>query len=96
MAQIIGLKEKQQVLKDINKQLKSIAVINDFLTSENPTGIYTLSFGDHSTPIFCEDSEYIKALVKASKQDLVTKIRKAAEANMIEFSDDEEALLSLE
>jgi len=44
MARIIGLKEKQLALADINHKLKSLIPINDFLNEINASGLYTISF----------------------------------------------------
>lgn len=94
MAQIIGYKEQQRALKEIGKQLKVIETINRFLSTQNDSGMYTLSFGDCSTPLICKDPEAIEKLVLSSKQALITQIRASAEANRIEFDEAEEALLS--
>lgn len=44
MARIIGLKEKQVALSEINQKLKSLIPINEFLNEPNPSGFYTISF----------------------------------------------------
>lgn len=44
MARIIGLKEKQLALAEINQKLKSLIPINEFLSEPNPSGLYTIAF----------------------------------------------------
>lgn len=44
MAKIMGLKEKQLALANINHKLKSLIPINEFLNETNPSGLYTISF----------------------------------------------------
>lgn len=44
MARIIGLKEKQLALAEINQKLKSLIPINEFLNEINDSGLYTISF----------------------------------------------------
>lgn len=94
MAYIVGLKEKQLVLKEISKKLKALAPINAFLSAENPSGLYTISFGDHSCHLRCDDSEQIKGFVRSYKKELVEEIRSMAEKATIDFDEDEEALLN--
>lgn len=94
MAQIRGIKDMQLALKDIEKQLKTVKTINQFLETQNDSGMYTLSFGNYSTPLICKDTEKIQELVISSKQHLVAQIRATAEANRIELDEDDEALLS--
>ena len=93
MAQIIGLREKQAALTEINHKIKSLEPVNKFLESENPDGIYTLSHNKLKTPILCKDSNTIKALVLAYKKELVNEIRAMAEKYSIEFNEDDEAAL---
>lgn len=93
MAQIIGLKEKQLALKEINSKLKALKPVNDFLGAENTSGRYTISFGDFKTNLLCNDNDTIKALVFAYKKELVTEIRDQAEKYSIEFDEDEENML---
>ena len=99
MAKIIGLKEKQQALKDINRKINSLQPVNEFLnadiSAENPSGLYTLSFGEYKTTLLCKDANAIKALVSAYKLELVKDIKGQAEMFSIEFDPDEEAALEL-
>lgn len=48
MARIIGLKEKQLALADINHKLKSLIPINEFINETNPSGLYTISFNKNN------------------------------------------------
>lgn len=94
MANIIGLKEKQFALKEINKKLKDLKPINDFLGAENPSGLYEISFGTFKSNLLCKDSDTIKAFVFAYKKELVAEIRAQAEKYDIEFDEEEENLLN--
>lgn len=93
MAKIIGLKEKQLALKQIEQKMKALGPINEFLDAENPTGVYTLSFASFKTPVLCRDSNIIKQLVLAYKNELVSELKTQAEQYSIEFEESEEALL---
>ena len=93
MAQIIGLKEKQLALKDINQKIKSLEPVNEFLKAENPSGVYTISFGTHKSSLLCEDADAIKAFVYAYKKNLVDAIRAKAQEYSIEFDASEEEML---
>lgn len=94
MARIIGLKEKQLALKEINQKLRDLKPVNEFLEASNPDGVYTISFGEHKTQLLCKDQETIQALVFAYKKDMVSKIREQAERFSIEFDEEEEMLLN--
>lgn len=93
MANIIGLKEKQLALKEINRKLKSLQPINDFLDATNSNGLYNISFGEFEAKLVCKDSDTIKALVFAYKKELVNEIREQAKKHSIEFDEDEENML---
>lgn len=78
MARIIGLKEKQVALAEINQKLKSLIPINEFLNEKNDSGLYTISFTktkpkiqDNNTDI--EDKENVAAF-KHSKRNKEEKI----------------------
>lgn len=93
MANIIGIKEKQLAVKEINRKLKTLKPINDFLAAENPSGIYTISFDNYESNLLCKDGDAIKALVFAFKKELVAELREQAEKFSIEFDDEDEKLL---
>lgn len=93
MAKIIGLKEKQLALKQIEQKIKALGPINEFLEADNSTGIYTVSFGSVKSPLLCPDQVSIRKLVSDYKIKLVSEIRAQAEQYSIEFEEDEEALL---
>ena len=93
MAKIIGLKEKQLALKEINQKLKSLEPVNEFLHAENPSGLYTISFDSFKSTLLCTDPQTIKNLVNAYKKELVNDIRAKATEFSIEFEEDEEAML---
>lgn len=94
MAQIIGLKEKQLALAEINGKLNSLKQINEFLTANNPSGKYTISFDNkHRISLFCHDGEAINAIVRAYKEQLVAEIRAEAQKYSIGFEDEDEALM---
>ena len=56
MAYIEGLKESEQALAEIKKILKELEGINTFMSVENPTAMYKLSFTVKHTD-FCESDE---------------------------------------
>ena len=76
MAQIIGLKEKQEALAEIQSKIRSLETLNKFLQAENPSHEYVVSFAKTKAPIFCEEKETIDALVKAYKEKVVEEINK--------------------
>lgn len=94
MANIIGLKEKQQALKEVTRKLKALKPINDFLSATNPTGVYNISFGEFASKLLCEDEDAIKSLVFEYKKKMVTEIREQAQKFSIEFDEEEEQLLN--
>lgn len=93
MAKIIGLKEKQLALKQIEQKIRTLGPINEFLAADNPSGIYTVSFGAFKSPLLCPDQVAIRKLVSDYKSKLVREIRAQAEQYSIEFEEDEETLL---
>ena len=93
MAKIIGLKEKQLALKEINHKLKCLEPINEFLNAQNSSGVYTISFDSFKSFLLCKDEETIKNLVLAYKKELVAEIRSEADKFSIEFDEAEEASL---
>lgn len=93
MANIIGLKEKQLALKEITRKLKTLVPINEFLSAKNPTGVYTISFGEFQSKLLCEDAETIRSCVFAYKKKVVDEIREQATKFSIEFDEEEEKLL---
>lgn len=94
MANIIGLKEKQLALKEINRKLKALKPVNDFLDAENPDGVYKISFDRFESHLLCKDSDTIKAFVFEYKKEMVTEIRELAKKYSIEFDEEEEKLLN--
>lgn len=83
MARIIGLKEKQLALTDINNKLKSLIPINEFLNEINPSGIYTISFTKSNSQVQENNADVNetsnaegadKNLVKRSKRSKEEKI----------------------
>lgn len=93
MPQLIGLKERQLGLAEIETKLKTLASVRDFLEKENPAGVYTLSFDKQRIKLHCPDRGPINALVEAYKKSLVAEIRELADKNAVEFNEEDEALL---
>ena len=95
MAKIIGLKEKQTALKDIQQSLRSLAPLNAFIDASNETGEYTISFDAHKATLQCGDKKKIDDLVLAHKKAIVAEIKRLAEKYEIEFDDEDLALMEL-
>lgn len=93
MAQIMGLKERQLALSEINSKLNALKQINDFLTAENPSGKYTISFDKHRIAIFSPDGEAVNALISTYRNQLINELREQAKKYSIEFEDEDEALM---
>ena len=97
MARIIGLKEKQRALAEMTKKINSLVPINSFLTAENPSGLYTISFGDKDSKekatLLCNDPEAIRALVFNYKKELVAEIRQLAADYTLELEDEDEEII---
>ena len=83
MARIIGLKEKQLALAEINQKIKSLIPINAFLNETNTSGLYTISFIKNQ-PLIQEndtnaeepknDEATNKSLIKRSKRNKEEKL----------------------
>lgn len=93
MAQLIGLKERQLGLVEIESKMKTLISVKDFLEKENPTGMYTISFEKQRIKLHCPDRQNINALVEGYKQSLINEIRALASKHSVEFEEDEELLL---
>ena len=89
MAQIIGLKEKQAALKDIQQHLRSLSPLNEFIMADNQEGEYTISFSSHKATLKCEDKKKIDELVLAHKKIIVDQIMALAKTHGIELDDDD-------
>ena len=82
MARIIGLKEKQLALTEINQKLKSLIPINEFLNEINESGLYTISFTknkpqvqENNTDVETSNNESVdKNLIKRSKRNKEEKL----------------------
>jgi hypothetical protein len=96
MAKIIGLKEKQEALKNIQQYLRSIAPLNAFIANANPENEYTISFGNHKAILKCDDKNKINELVRAYKMTIVTNIRDLAKKYEIELDEQDIALMETE
>lgn len=99
MAKILGLKEQQKALREINSTLKEFEPINEFLKIQNPSDEYTISFKDENgktiqTKLLCDDKEPINILVKAYKENLVQSIKQKAAQYNIGLEEEELALIS--
>lgn len=93
MAKIIGLKEKQAALKNIQFSLRSLAPLNAFIKEANPTNEYTICFDTHKATLTCDDKEKINELVRAYKKTIVDYINNQAQNYEIELDDDDRALM---
>ena len=78
MARIIGLKEKQNALKDIQQSLRSLAPLNSFIAADNPENEYVISFDTHKATLKCDEKEKINELVRAYKKVIVDHIEELA------------------
>lgn len=93
MAKIIGLKEKQAALKDIQQALRSLAPLNEFIEANNTSSEYTISFEAHKATLKCEDKAKINELVLAHKKIIVDRILALSKANDIELDDEDLAVM---
>lgn len=94
MPQLIGLKERQLGLSEIESKLRILSSVKDFLEKENPSGLYTLSFDKQRIKLFCPNREIINGLVDAYRKTLVDEIRALASQHSIEFNEEDELLLN--
>lgn len=83
MAQITGLKEKQEALKEINAKLKSLEPLNLFLKTPNESNEYAVSFAAVKASIYCDNKETIDGFVKAYKEKIVKEINELSEKYFI-------------
>lgn len=99
MPYIINLAQQQEALKDIRNQLKLLREVNDFLTSCDGEGEFSICFtpaGSHKTlrsPIEAEHREQIKSMVLAHKREAVGKITQQAEAYSIALDADDAVVI---
>lgn len=96
MASIIGLKEKQAALKDIQLFLRSLAPLNAFIAAENPQNEYVVTFDTHKATLKCEDKEKINDLVRAHKKVVVDRIEDMAKKYDIELDEEDRALMKID
>ena len=96
MAKIIGLKERQEALTEIQLSLKSLLPLNSFLEDDNPTHEYVISFASHKAKIKSKEKEKINALVEEYKKSIVSEILNLAESYEIELDDEEYALMGVQ
>ena len=95
MAKIIGLKEKQAALKDIQQSLRSLAPLDAFVENENASTEYTISFDAHKATLKCDDKKKIDELVLAYKKTIVDHILTLAHDNQIELDEEDRQLMGL-
>ena len=95
MARIIGLKEKQGALKDIQAYLRTLSSLNSFIVAPNPTEEYIISFDTHKVSFTCSDKSKIDALILAFKETIVKNITSLAQKYEIELDDDDRALMQI-
>ena len=98
MPKIIGQAEQQQALKDITSMLKEVVAVNNFLSSHNASGKYTITFSDehhqkHSCTLFTSDKEDVDLLVLTYKDRLKEKIQSLADDFRIALEPQEQLLL---
>lgn len=99
MPKIIGQQEQQRALKDILTMLKDVVAINNFLSMQNKTGKYTISFAGennvkHSCLLCGAEKDDIDLLALNSKDNLRKQIFALAEEYRIALDPEEEHLLS--
>ena len=100
MAIIIGLEEKERVLKSIEDKIKEVAEINAFLSG--------IAGNDTTVLLSCMDpnkkrhricingrQEAIAAFVKEQREDLVSEITALCEVNSIALNEKEQAVLGI-
>lgn len=80
MAKIIGLKEKQLALTDINHKLKSLIPINEFLNEINPSGLYTISFTKNKPQVQDNNTDV------DDKENVETSNNEAVDKNLVKRS----------
>lgn len=97
MANIIGLQEQQRALKEIQDILKDLAALNTFLSAQNPTGVYSITFSDEEgkkhkaeLPAVKEEIAALAARYKKDKSDYVRKL--ASDKRIALDLEDEEIL----
>lgn len=98
MPKIIGQQEQQRALKEITAALKEVSAINRFLSKQNTSGTYIVSFMDdqnekQSCSLFTSDKDDVDLLVLNYKDRLKSKIQSLTETYRIALDPQEQALL---
>ena len=98
MPSIIGQAEQQQALKEISAMLKELISSNDFLSSNNPTGKYTIVSTDsegqkHTCILSSENKAEVDTLVLNYKEHLKQKIVSLTEQYRIGLEPWEQSIL---
>ena len=98
MPKIIGQQEQQRALKEITAALREVTAINRFLSRQNTSGTYTVSFTDEhhekqSCSLFSADKDDVDLLVLNYKDRLKNKIQSLTETYRIALEPQEQALL---
>ena len=98
MPKIIGQQEQQRALKEITAALREVTAINRFLSRQNTSGIYAVSFTDdqnekQSCFLFSTDRDDVDLLVLNYKDRLKSKIQSLTETYRIALEPQEQAML---
>lgn len=100
MPKIIGQAEQQQAMRNIKAALKDLTITNQFLETQNPDGIYTVTFKDsegnhYTTTVYSEEKHVLDSLARAYKKQVVDDAVRQAESNRIEFEPEDRQILGI-
>jgi len=100
MANIIGLQQRQEALRDIQNVIKEVAVANAFVAASNPSGAYSIGFTDEAGKKHKIDltgyKEDLDALIKRDKEAKKGYVLNLAQQHRIALDPEDNEILGIE
>ena len=98
MAKILDQEEQRKALKNIIGSIKEITAANEFLSAQNTSGVYSISFTaedgkKYATEISASSKQDLDALILVHKEQERTRIEKLAEDNRIALDPEDRTVL---